>query len=125
MTTTTAGVFADAHAMYAAALRRLSAGDIRDAAEKAWCSAKRATDALILARTEEEPRTSTATSSGLRRLVPTDPEVRALRRRYQDLQATLHGECFYYGLCDPVDETELLIRETIDFIRDAERLAGA
>ena len=125
MVTTTTAVFADARAMHTAALQRLSAGDVRDAAEKAWCAAKRATDALILARTGQEPRTSTATSAGLRRLVPTDPEVRALRRRYLDLQATLHGECFYYGLCDPVDETELLIRETIDFIHDAERLAGA
>ena len=117
--------FADAHLMHTAALQRLSEGDIRDAAEKAWCAAKRATDALILARTGEEPRTSTATSAGLRRLVPTDSELRDLRRRYLDLQATLHGECFYYGLCDPVDETELLIRESIDFIREAERLAGA
>ena len=125
MATTMTDAFADAHAMYTAALERLSAGDIRDAAEKAWCASKRATDGLIFARTGEEPRTSTATSAGLRRLMPTDSEVRGLRRRYLDLQATLHGECFYYGLCDPVDETELLIRETIDFIREAERLADA
>ena len=75
MATTMTDAFADAHLMHTAALQRLSEGDIRDAAEKAWCAAKRATDALILARTGEEPRTSTATSAGLRRLVPTDSEV--------------------------------------------------
>jgi hypothetical protein len=40
--------------MYVAALERLDPMDIRDASEKAWCAAKRATDALIVARTGEE-----------------------------------------------------------------------
>ena len=39
-------IFTDARSMQAAAVERLEAGDIRDAAEKAWCAAKRATDAL-------------------------------------------------------------------------------
>ena len=56
-------VFADARRMQESALRRMAAGEIRDAAEKAWCAAKRATDALILARTGEEPRRSTDTGS--------------------------------------------------------------
>ncbi len=47
-------IFSDARAVHADALRLLEAGDVRDAAEKAWCAAKRATDALILARTDEE-----------------------------------------------------------------------
>ena len=38
-------IFADARAVHADALRLLAAGDIRDAAEKAWCATKRATDA--------------------------------------------------------------------------------
>ena len=35
------------------------------------------------------------------------------------------GECFYYGLCEPRSETEtaIMIRETINYIEDAERLA--
>ena len=33
------------------------------------------------------------------------------------------GECFYNGLCDPLDDTERRIRETSDYIEDAERLA--
>ena len=48
-------IFADARAVHADALRLLATGDIRDAAEKAWCATKRATDALILARTGVEP----------------------------------------------------------------------
>ncbi len=118
-----AGVFADAHRMYGDALDRLDADDIRDAAEKAWCAAKRAADALILARTGSLPPRSPDTSRGLRRLAESDPNARTLHDRYFTRQALLHGECFYTGLCDPIDATERLIRETIDFIRDAERLA--
>ena len=53
-------IFADARAVHADALRLLESGDIRDAAEKAWCATKRATDGLILARTARNlnyPRT--------------------------------------------------------------------
>ena len=46
-------IFADAQAVHAQAIERLAQGDIRDAAEKAWCATLRATDALILARTGE------------------------------------------------------------------------
>ena len=116
-------VFADARRMHESALRRMAAGDIRDAAEKAWCAAKRATDALILARTGEEPQRSTDTGAGLREIARRDPGARSLRARYYERQGALHGECFYIGLCEPVDETELLIRETADYIEDARRLA--
>ena len=122
--TDAAGVFADAHRMYDSALDRMAARDIRDAAEKAWCAAKRATDALILARTGSLPPRSPDTSRGLRRLAESDPNTQTLHDRYFARQALLHGECFYTGLCDPIDATERLIRETIDFIRDAERLAA-
>ena len=47
-------IFADARSLHVEALQLLEAGDIRDAAEKAWCATKRATDALILARTGTE-----------------------------------------------------------------------
>ena len=47
-------LFEDARAVHASALERLEAGDLRDAAEKAWCATLRATNALILARTGEE-----------------------------------------------------------------------
>ena len=122
--TDAAGVFADAHRMYDSALDRMAADDIRDAAEKAWCAAKRATDALILVRTGTLPPKSPDTTRALLRLAETEASVRSLRDRYFTRQAFLHGDCFYTGLCEPVDHTQRLIRETIDFIHEAERLAA-
>ena len=116
-------VFADAHLMQDAALERLAAGDIRDAAEKAWCAAKRATDALILARTGTLPPRSPDTSRGLRRLADSDASLESLRDHYFVCQRDLHGECFYTGDCEPLHEIEGLIRQTADYIADAERLA--
>ena len=114
MVTTTdriSAIFADARSVQADALRLLEAGDIRDAAEKAWCAAKRATDALILARTGAEPEISSDTARGLVRLATEDQVFRALRRRYHSRQSTLHGDCFYLGLCEPLDDTERRIRQ--------------
>ena len=59
-------IFADARAVQASALERLSAGDVRDAAEKAWCATERATEALLLAVSGEIPPTTVGVSSGLR-----------------------------------------------------------
>ena len=118
------GVFADAEGMHAAALERLAAGDIRDAADKAWCAALQATNALILARTGTEPEISSDTTRGLTSLSAEDPDVRPLRRRYFSRQSELHGACFYLGACDPIEEVERRIRQTADYISDAARLAG-
>ena len=41
-----AAIFADAGTAHESALRMLERGDIRDASEKAWCAAKRATGAF-------------------------------------------------------------------------------
>ena len=118
-------IFDDARAQHQAALERLAAGDIRDAAEKAWCATKRATDALILTRTGREPENSRETSSGLRQLSGRDAGIRSfsLVSRYYTRQGHLHGDCFYCGLCEPTDDTERRIRETADYIRDAAQLA--
>ena len=126
MTTTDreSAIFADARSVHADALRLLEAGDIRDAAEKAWCATKRSTDALILARTGEEPQISSETTRGIGALASADQDVRILRRRYFSRQSELHGACFYLGSCEPVDEVERRIRQTVDYINDAERLAG-
>ncbi len=118
-------LFADARAMHSAALARLDAGDIRDAAEKAWCATLRATDGLIVARTGEVPKKSSNTTRELRRLRGSDIRIRALSKHYFEAQGALHGECFYLGLCEPVDDTALLINETIAYIDEAERLAAA
>ena len=118
-------IFDDARTQHRSALERMAAGDIRDAAEKAWCATKRATDALILARTGQEPESSSETSSRLRQLSGTDARIRnfSLVSRYYTRQGHLHGDCFYCGLCDPIDDTERRITETSDYIRDAEQLA--
>ena len=117
-------ILADARSVHADALRLLDAGDVRDAAEKAWCATKRATDALILARTGEVTELSSDTSIGLVRLAGEDNAVRPLVGRYYSRQGHLHGTCFYLGACEPSDEIERRIRETADYINDAERLAG-
>ena len=117
-------IFADARAVHSDALRMLEHGDIRDAAEKAWCATKRASDALILAWTGDEPEKSPETSRALRQLVTQDRRVESLVNRYYARQGALHGECFYLGLCAPIPDTERRIRETAGYIQDAENLAG-
>ena len=104
----------------------LDQGKIRNAAEKAWGATKHATDALILARTGEETERTPETGAGLRMLQSLDPRVRSahLRRRYYVRQAEIHGQCFYNGLCDPLEDTERLVRRTSAYIDDAQRLAG-
>ena len=119
-------IFQDARSLQVAAVDRLEAGDIRDASEKAWGATKRATDALILARTGEEPERTTETGARLRVLQSQDPRVRSaqMRRRYYVRQAELHGQCFYNGLCDPLEDTERLVRRTSAYIADAQELAA-
>ena len=114
-------IFDDAKLQQQAALERLAAMDIRDAAEKAWCATKRATDALILARTGEEPGPTALTSNELDALAREDERVRELVGRYYSRISQLHGQCFYVGNCNP--DTEKRIRETAEYIADAERLA--
>lgn len=118
-------IFVDARGIHASALEQLAEGDIRDAAEKAWCATKRATDALILARTGQEPQKSPDTSKKLDSLAESDQRVRTLIGRYYTRQSSLHGDCFYLGLCDPIKTTERRIRETDQYIRDAEELADS
>ena len=117
-------IFKDAHDMHSAAMSQMLKGDVRDAAEKAWCATKRATDALILARTGEETEKSPATSRALRALAVGDRNVGSLVSRYYIRMGALHGECFYLGLCEPPEDVDRLVRETINYIRDAESLAA-
>ena len=119
-------IFRDARELQADALEMLTQGRIRNAAEKAWGATKRATDALILARTGEEPERTPETGAGLRTLSSLDEEVSRARlvRRYHSRQGILHGQCFYHGLCDPLEDTERRIRKTVDYIEDAQQLAG-
>ncbi len=105
-----------------AASERMDAGDVRDAAEKAWCATMRATEALVLARTGQEPGTSTEAGRRLQSLVAADSTLWELRVRYFSRQSKLHGECFYHDSYRP-QVMDQLIRETSYFIRAAEQLA--
>ena len=105
-------------------MEELGRGKLRNAAEKAWGATKRATDALILARTGEEPRTAGQTDRELRLLGRQKQGVEQLVGPYFTRASFLHGRCFYDGLCEPVEVVEEDIRETADYIRKAEELAG-
>ncbi len=118
-----AEIFADAEQIQEQAIRRIEEGDIRDAAEKAWCATKRATDALILARTGHEPEKSPVTSRMLRELGRQSREIRTLVGWYYSNQGVLHGECFYLGLCEPSEDTIQRIRETTEYITAAKNIA--
>ena len=118
-------IMADAWVLNEDALEMLDQGRIRNAADKAWGATKRATDALILERMGEEPERTTQTSNGIRALGRQSDEFRSLHIRYVERVAQLHGDCFYDGHCEPEDYFASLIRDTADYIRDAEVLADA
>ena len=118
------GIFADARTLYADALEMLEMGKLRNAAEKAWGATKRATDALILARIGELPRTSGRTSRRIFEIARRDQDLQGLLHNYGHRQHSLHGRCFYNGDCEPEEGMAELVRETSDYIRDAEAAAG-
>ncbi len=123
MTDDTRRIFEDARLMSTSALTLLDTGDIRDAAEKAWCAVKRAADGLISARTGMEPRTSSATWRSLRAVAADYPLAQELVEGYRAYQRDLHGRCFYYGDCEPADAVVAAIRDTASYVQLAERLA--
>ena len=125
LTTDVPPIFTAARLVHAQAMGRMAQGDIRDAAEKAWCAIKRATDALILARTGEEPRTSGQTMQGLRRLYREWEEYRRLREIYAARQSILHGSCFYDGICEPEEDLRADIAAAITYVMEAEALADS
>ena len=116
-------LFADARDMYEDALEMLGQGRLRNAADKAWVATKRATDALILARTGEEPRTSGQTMRMIRQLRRQDPALEPLRLRYGHRQSFLHSACFYDGILEPADDIIADVRETLEYIQEAEAMA--
>ncbi len=117
-------LFKDAKDLHETALKELEKGNIRDAAEKAWGATVRATNGLILARTEEEPRTTSRTRIAIEREAEKDQHLDSLRLHYLSRETSLHGGCFYDGICEPKEALERRIRETAQFIDDAKKLAG-
>lgn len=116
-------LFRDAERLHRSALERLAQGDLRDAAEKAWGATVAAGNGLLIARTGAMPDRSSATLRELRRLGGRDRAVQLLAARMLERESALHGLCFYLGICEPVDDTERLIRETADLITEARALA--
>ena len=128
MATTTDRVselFADAHELYADTLEMLAQGRLRNAAEKAWGATKRSTDAMVLARTGDEPHSAGQARRALLRLSSNDPAIDRFQGQYNTRSALLHINCFYDGNCEPEAEMTALIRATDSYIQDAENLAAA
>ena len=115
---------ADAQYMQSEALRLLAHGDVRDAAEKSWCATKRATEALVLARTGYEPEIPSQTSAGLRRLAHYDHRFQTLRHHFNACVKELHVDCFYDGHCEPEEDVASTIRNTSQFIDQAVALSA-
>ena len=126
MTNRLTAIFQDARELEADALEMLVQGKIRNAAEQSWGGngeGHRRPSSWPGGRARR--RSSLPRRPTLRTLESLDEAVREahLLRRYYSRQVVLHGECFYNGLCDPLDDTERRIRETSGYIEDAERLA--
>lgn len=113
----------DAYAMQAAAVQRLEAGDWRDAAEKAWCATRNATQAMVLEILGEDNPRSTKIESGLRLLShERGGQWTELRNRFGYVAHYLHGRAFYDGIYS--DDLPELVRGVADYIRLAEELAS-
>jgi hypothetical protein len=118
-------IFKDAENLYREAIEELGRMKLRDAAEKAWGATVRATNALILARTGEEPERTPGTTDKLHKLAVIDEEIdRRLIGRYHTRADFLHGHCFYLGFCEPAQDVERRIKETVEYIEDARALAN-
>ena len=111
----------DAHAMHAAAVRTLAAGDWRDAAEKGWLAARNATAALVLETTGINNPHSTGINAGLRRLAWRGGPWREMRKSYSDFAHLLHSEAFYGGVYN--DDIGSILQDVADYLRRAGELA--
>ena len=116
-------LFADARTLYVDALEMLDQGKLRNSAEKAWGATKRATDALVLARTGHEPQSAGGARRALLRLSNASAGFDLFQGQYNTRSALLHVNCFYDGNCEPEAEMTALIIATGAYIQDAERLA--
>ena len=114
----------DARELYADSLEMLDQGRIRNAAEKAWGATKRSTDAMVLARTGNEPQSAGQARRALLRLSNDGPAFGAFQGEYNTRAALLHVNCFYDGNCEPEEEMSALIRATDAYIDEAFNLAS-
>ena len=128
MATTTDRVselFDDARYLYGDALEMLAQDRLRNAAEKAWGATKRSTDAMVLARTGQEPQSAGQARRALLRLSTNGPAFVRFQGQYSTRSLLLHINCFYDGNCEPEPEMTTLIRDTDSYIQDAIDLAAS
>ena len=118
-------LFTDAQSLYGDALEMLDFGKLRDAAEKAWGASERATGAMVLARTGQEPQSAGDAGRDLLRLSNDGPAFVAFQGQYSTRALLLHINCAYDGNCEPEPEMEALIRATNSYIQEARYLASA
>ena len=127
MTTTTDRVtdlFNDAQSLYVDALDMLDQGKLRNAAEKAWGATKHSTDAMVLARTGNEPQSAGQARRALLGMRNDGEDLVAFHGEYSIRSELLHVNCFYDGNCEPEDEMTALVRSTDSYIEDARNLAS-
>lgn len=120
-------ILKDAEEMWRRAIEEIDT-NLRDSAEKAWGATVRATDALITARKKITP--SGREAMRVRRIeldeiAEEDLKVRdaELPERFYTRESSLHGSCFYEGVCTPESTIKRRIRETKDYIEDVRELA--
>ena len=118
-------LFEDAQVLYVDALEMLAMDRLRNAAEKAWGATKRATDAMVLARTGQEPQSAGQARRTLLRLSSEGPAFETFQGQYSTRSLLLHINCFYDGNCEPEAEMTALVQDTDSYIRDARSLAAA
>ncbi len=118
-------IFQDARFMQEQAVRQLAEGEVRDAAEKSWCAVVRATDAMVLAVTNVEPRAAGKRMEVLRKLRGYDEGYfKPVHVIYGNLLSFLHSGCFYDGHCDPPEAIAAEIADTWDYIDNVASLAN-
>ena len=101
--------------------------NLRDAAEKAWGAALRVTNALILARYDETPKSMRDRREKLGELILREPELDKLGlwERLHSRESSLHVSCFYDGECKPADVIKKKISETKNYIEDIKALLSS
>ena len=115
-------LLSDARAIHDEAMARLAAGDWRDAAEKAWCAVRNATEAAVLEIYGVDNQKSTNIDAGLRALAKErGGEWIKARNEYSNVVYHLHIEAFYRGVYH-MDIPDL-IRGVADYVDLMEGLA--
>jgi len=101
--------------------------NIRDAAEKAWGATVRATDALILERYGETPKSMRDRREKLGKLILKELELDKLGlwERLHSRESSLHVSCFYDGECIPEEMIKRKILETKSYIEDIKKVIGS